>query len=82
MRFVLHPHYQLRSSGMTQLSQAIARLIYQRRPSCRGRQSRDRRGRVGLPEEAPVGASGTFSASQEAHQRLLQDQPAPNAVPE
>ena len=55
---------------MTRLFQAIARLVYQIRPSCRGRQSRDRRGKVGLPEEAPEDASGTFSASREAHQRL------------
>ena len=67
---------------MTRLFQAIARLVYQIRPSCRGRQSRDRRDRVSLLAEAPVDASGTFSASQGAHRRLLQDQPAPNAEPE
>ena len=70
MRSVLLLRFPLHSLGMTQLFQAIARLVYQKRPSCHGRQSRDRRGKVGLPLEAPADASGTFSASQEAHQRL------------
>ena len=70
MRSVLHLRCPLHSLGMTRLFQAIARLTYQIRPSCRGRQSRDQRGKVGLPEAAPVDASGTFSASQEAHRRL------------